>query len=39
MLIGTSLLNNKITDYTYGNDFYDYFNYGFKNYFLLLFTS
>ena len=27
MLIGTSLLNNKITDYTYGNDFYDYFNY------------
>lgn len=27
MLIGASLLNNKITDYTYGNDFYDYFNY------------
>ena len=27
MMIGTSLLNNRITDYTYGNDFYDYFNY------------
>ncbi len=27
MVIGTSLLNNRITDYTYGNDFYDYFNY------------
>lgn len=27
MMISTSLLNNRNTDYMYGNDFYEYFNY------------